>query len=263
MIDILTNGDDPTPAEVVAQQWDRLSPETRAELRRRMDDPEDPTRALLAQLREQLDEANRAPMIHLCGSGRASVGPSPKARIYPYACPFCDGGELVAGPDPEPCLHCHGTGVTDDVKGWNPDLIKRVPRPPAVMKSPCVDCAYRPGSPESATGIAPGADTPFYCHHGMIRQGDGYVATATVGTLPLGAMVCASWWDMATGGELPTTPFRDPGGADRSEDAPELPAGDTPTPAFRCPACTRTSYHPQDVATGYCGTCHDFTGEPA
>lgn len=31
-------------------------------------------------------------------------------------------------------------------------------------------------------------------------------------------------------------------------------------PSFTCPACGATSYHPADVAHGYCGRCHDFTG---
>lgn len=30
---------------------------------------------------------------------------------------------------------------------------------------------------------------------------------------------------------------------------------------FTCPRCSRTSYHPQDAAHGYCGACHDFTVE--
>lgn len=30
---------------------------------------------------------------------------------------------------------------------------------------------------------------------------------------------------------------------------------------FTCPVCKRTSYHPEDVAEGYCGHCHKFTGE--
>ena len=28
-----------------------------------------------------------------------------------------------------------------------------------------------------------------------------------------------------------------------------------------CPKCLRTSYNPNDVAHGYCGYCHDWTGE--
>lgn len=30
--------------------------------------------------------------------------------------------------------------------------------------------------------------------------------------------------------------------------------------AYTCPRCGRTSYHPTDVAEGYCGNCHDWTG---
>jgi hypothetical protein len=33
-----------------------------------------------------------------------------------------------------------------------------------------------------------------------------------------------------------------------------------PCPSFRCPACGRVSYHPEDVRQGYCGACHDWTG---
>lgn len=29
-----------------------------------------------------------------------------------------------------------------------------------------------------------------------------------------------------------------------------------------CPVCSRTSYHPSDVAEGYCGSCHDWTTSP-
>ncbi len=32
---------------------------------------------------------------------------------------------------------------------------------------------------------------------------------------------------------------------------------------FTCPRCGRTSYHPTDKAEGYCGNCHDWTGQPA
>lgn len=31
-------------------------------------------------------------------------------------------------------------------------------------------------------------------------------------------------------------------------------------PSFTCPRCGRTSWHPVDVAEGYCGRCHDWTG---
>lgn len=32
--------------------------------------------------------------------------------------------------------------------------------------------------------------------------------------------------------------------------------------AITCPACGRTSYRPDDVRNGYCGTCHDWTRPP-
>ena len=34
-------------------------------------------------------------------------------------------------------------------------------------------------------------------------------------------------------------------------------------PSFTCPACGAVSYHPGDIREGYCGRCHDWTGEPA
>lgn len=34
-------------------------------------------------------------------------------------------------------------------------------------------------------------------------------------------------------------------------------------PSFTCPVCGMTSPHPDDVANGYCGNCHAFTGELA
>jgi hypothetical protein len=30
---------------------------------------------------------------------------------------------------------------------------------------------------------------------------------------------------------------------------------------FTCPVCGMTSYHPIDVAEGYCGDCHDWTSD--
>lgn len=34
-------------------------------------------------------------------------------------------------------------------------------------------------------------------------------------------------------------------------------------PSFTCPLCGMTSYHPVDIAEGFCGNCDDFTGEQA
>jgi len=31
--------------------------------------------------------------------------------------------------------------------------------------------------------------------------------------------------------------------------------------AFTCPRCGRTSWNPHDVEYGYCGACHDWTGQ--
>lgn len=31
--------------------------------------------------------------------------------------------------------------------------------------------------------------------------------------------------------------------------------------SITCPICNKTSYHPDDIAQGYCGFCHDWTGE--
>ncbi len=31
-------------------------------------------------------------------------------------------------------------------------------------------------------------------------------------------------------------------------------------PSFICPVCIARSVHPRDVASGYCGRCHAFTG---
>jgi hypothetical protein len=33
------------------------------------------------------------------------------------------------------------------------------------------------------------------------------------------------------------------------------------TTAFTCPRCCRVSQHPADITAGYCGACHDWTGD--
>jgi ribosomal protein L37E len=33
-------------------------------------------------------------------------------------------------------------------------------------------------------------------------------------------------------------------------------------PSITCPECGRTSYHPDDIAQGYCGHCHWWTSDP-
>lgn len=34
---------------------------------------------------------------------------------------------------------------------------------------------------------------------------------------------------------------------------------ETGRPSITCPRCGFTSYHPDDIANGYCGHCHDWT----
>lgn len=34
----------------------------------------------------------------------------------------------------------------------------------------------------------------------------------------------------------------------------------TDQPSITCPICNKTSYHPEDIRQGYCGNCHDWTG---
>ena len=33
------------------------------------------------------------------------------------------------------------------------------------------------------------------------------------------------------------------------------------TPSITCPKCGRTSWNANDIHFGYCGNCHDWTGE--
>jgi ribosomal protein L37E len=47
-------------------------------------------------------------------------------------------------------------------------------------------------------------------------------------------------------------------GYSRGEGHPSPP----PPESITCPRCGRTSYHPGDIAAGYCGACHDWTSAP-
>ncbi|MDT0435661.1 MULTISPECIES: hypothetical protein [Streptomyces] len=79
------------------------------------------------------------------------------------------------------------------------------------MRTPCADCAYRPGSPErEALGAQLPENEPFFCHQGLPISATGaYTPVATFRGLPLGAMVCAGWWAAQTGEPLPGKPYRD------------------------------------------------------
>lgn len=130
-------------------------------------------------------------------------------RIYPWICPLCLGGLILTavGGDVDRCVHCGGSGLTDDPCGG----AERAPRPPGVMRAACADCAYRPDSPErEALGQALPVDEPFFCHQGLPVSAAGrYEPVATFRGLPLGAMVCAGWWALKTGEQLPAKPYRE------------------------------------------------------
>ena len=135
--------------------------------------------------------------------------------VYRYVCPWCTGGDM--GESTGRCLHCAGSGLTNDVAGWSAAELVEAPVPPGVMRKPCLDCAFRPGSPELEDGgnCFP-EDGPFWCHHGTAR---GYFGSnVPVGSwrpdghtrdIPLGELICAGWWAKQTGRSLPTEPYRD------------------------------------------------------
>lgn len=81
---------------------------------------------------------------------------------------------------------------------------------------------YKYICPYCENGRWPDGETCLECNgYGLVTNAPGYVATAmTDSGIPLGAMVCAGWWALATGKPLPQRGFRDPGGSDRCGDAP-------------------------------------------
>lgn len=140
---------------------------------------------------------------------RCAVNAFPRLRLYPWVCPWCEGGREPFD-TPSGCLHCSGAGVTDEVAGWDPAELTRAPRPPAVMARPCPDCAFRPGSPERENpNVTISEESPFYCHQGLTVVNGRYQPTAYLGTLPVGSMVCGGWWDKVTGAQPPTKPYRE------------------------------------------------------
>ncbi|MFJ4680580.1 hypothetical protein [Kitasatospora sp. NPDC088783] len=134
-----------------------------------------------------------------------------RGRVYAarYICPVCEGRPSEVG-----CLHCHGQGITSDVGGWDPEELTELPRPAGVMKSACGDCAAREGSPEDESGDTNRFDPtrPFHCHWaGMVEIEGRHVPIAQMpdGT-PVGALVCAGWWDRLTGQDRPLASYREP-----------------------------------------------------
>lgn len=148
--------------------------------------------------------------IQVCGGVQAS--PQPLVVVYRWICPFCDGSGRWG--DDGRCYHCAGNGLTNDPGGHTDTELKAAPRPPGVMARPCVDCAYRPGSPEEGSPLLPTGDAGvFYCHQGMQKTAQGYTPAGWIGeqpSLPLGAAVCAGWWAAATGQPAPERPYREP-----------------------------------------------------
>jgi hypothetical protein len=135
--------------------------------------------------------------------------------VYRYLCPYCTNGDM--GEATGRCLHCAGTGLTNDIGGWPSDQLVEAPIPPGVMRKACLDCAYRPASPEQEDGgTCLPDDEPFWCHHGTTT---GYFGShQPIGAwrpdghprdIPLGELICAGWWAKTTGRPLPTKPYRE------------------------------------------------------
>ncbi|WP_433382761.1 hypothetical protein [Streptosporangium sp. CA-115845] len=134
----------------------------------------------------------------ICGGGaQAEVAPARVGVvILAWICPSCDGAGLWD--DRLPCEMCSGRGAVDDdtLGEWDRAEVRPAPIPPAVMRKPCADCAYRPGAPEADE--LPPTDAPFFCHHGMPVVNGAYAPTAWADGRPLGAMVCRGWWEATT-----------------------------------------------------------------
>lgn len=163
----------------------------------------------------------------VCGDDRPAPVQQLRVRLTPFVCPWCRGtGRWASG---ERCGDC-SDGLTDDpdvgvdLASDLPDGVEppelapaALPRPPAVMRSPCTDCAFRPGSPEDLGGdgmASVSLDRPFFCHHGMsTKTADpvDYAAAAWIGGMPLGYFVCAGWWQVCIDGQAPPVePYRPP-----------------------------------------------------
>lgn len=129
---------------------------------------------------------------------RAGVAAAARVRAYRWFCPLCDGeGDDGSGA----CLHCAGHGLVTDEQaaGWGP--LREAPRPPGVRRTPCHDCALRPGSQERENGDDPPArDKPFFCHQNTPMVRGEYRPVLWAHGIPIGSQLCAAWWDIAVCG---------------------------------------------------------------
>lgn len=201
----------------------------------------------------------------ICGPDGPGAPARERVRLSPFVCPWCRGtGKWASG---ERCMSCLADGLTDDPTpgvdlsreyplGVTPPELSPapLPRPPAVMRSSCGDCAFRPGSPEDLGGEGMGSvsiDAPFFCHHGMATKTADpvdYAPAAWIGTRPLGYFVCAGWWQVVVEGQRPPTePYEPP----RST----VHAQPQPIPARRAVPCMEGMGHSEDLDGGcpWCG----------
>lgn len=118
--------------------------------------------------------------------------------ILDRLCPVCEGtGD-------RPCL-CDGRGLVsaEEAARWLEmgDVLVVVPPPPAEMRRPCGDCAFRADSPEHESGLiyqiteSVEAGQPFHCHVGMHMTVDGRYQPREVDAAgaPVGHPICAGW----------------------------------------------------------------------
>lgn len=148
-------------------------------------------------------EAAEAAITDRLNRRHAEVG---RVRALTWVCPLCEGSGDEGGPagGGGSCLHCAGEGLVgeDRAAGW-PDA-QRAPRPPAVRRTPCHDCAFRPNSQEDDENQAlPDRESVFFCHQGLPNVRGRYVPLLWAGGLPVGSQVCAGWWDIAVCGQAP------------------------------------------------------------
>lgn len=199
----------------------------------------------------------------------------PPDLARPVQAVICGGGStgarLWARAHPDDDVICCQGSLEDGAEGcmcWRPvyNVEQGEPRPPAsaadlrARTRMCGDCAYKPDSKERTDPLMadhlmalPAEGQAFWCHDGMRRpvrweHPDGRVVDGSpddwdppiIAGVPFQAdgspaLLCYGWATRAARARLGS---------------------------FTCPRCGRTSHHPDDARYGYCGACHDFTGEP-